>query len=279
MVNRTGERQAEPAEQRAEPAAESGRSLSPAVTRAAAVLDLLAERRGSALGLAEIARSLGLAKSSVSNICGALVDAGLLRRLPEGYVLGHRLVAYAEAYLSGVDVVREFHDACRDSPGADGETVQLAVLSAVSAEVVYLARRDGRHPVVLASQVGRPLPATTTATGKALLAELGPEELRARLGAGALPVLTPRSLTDPAALAEELGRIRERGYAVDDGETLEGLFCIAATVPGTAQRGQPAAVSFTGLAAAAGDTEARAARLRALAAGLGARMGGAPAPR
>ncbi|MFD0802120.1 IclR family transcriptional regulator, partial [Streptomonospora algeriensis] len=224
-----------------------GRSLAPAVTRAAAILDLLAERRGRAASLAELARGLGLAKSSVSNICNALVDAGLLHRTPEGFGLGRRLVGYAEAYLAGADIVREFHEACRERVDCQEETVQLAVLDETGLEVVYLARRDGRHPVVLASQIGRPLPATTTATGKAMLAELPPEELAARLqAAGPLPRLTGESITDSDQLRRDLAAVRERGYALDSGETLEGLLCLAATVPGTATRGQAAALSFTG---------------------------------
>ncbi|NYE47769.1 DNA-binding IclR family transcriptional regulator [Spinactinospora alkalitolerans] len=255
---------------------ESERSLAPAVTRAAAILDVLAEQRGQAVGLAELARRLGAAKSSVSNICNALVDSGLLRRTPEGFGLGRRLVGYAEAYLAGVDIVREFQDVCRSRGASVDETVQLAVLSEAGLEVVYLARRDGRRPVVLASQIGRPLPATTTATGKAMLAELSAPELAARLeGAAPLPRLTQRSITDAGELRRDLAAVRDRGYALDEGETVEGLLCLAATVPGTASRGQAAAVSFTGLAAgfSARRQEERAAELRALARELGARMG------
>ncbi|MDT0303378.1 IclR family transcriptional regulator [Streptomonospora wellingtoniae] len=257
-------------------AAQGERSLAPAVTRAAAILDMLAERRGRAVPLAELARGLGAAKSSVSNVCNALAEAGLVRRTPEGFGLGRRLVGYAEAYLAGVDIVREFQDVCREREDCQEETVQLAVLGESGLEVVYLARRDGRHPVVLASQIGRPLPATTTATGKAMLAELPPAELAARLGAaGPLAHPTSESITDHDELRRDLDAVRERGYALDSGETLEGLLCLAATVPGTATRGQAAAVSFTGLAtaASAGRRRERAERLRGLARDLGARMG------
>lgn len=252
----------------------SEQSLAPAVTRAVAVLDLLTEQRGQTMGLSELARRLGLAKSSVSNICNALETSGLLRRTPEGFGLGQRLVGYAESYLASVDIVGEFQEACREQRAAADETIQLAVLDGL--EVVYLARRDGRHPVILASQIGRPLPATTTATGKAMLAELAPEELRLRLdGIARLPRLTSRSISDVGELESELALIRERGFAVDDGETVEGLLCLAATVPGTAARAQATAVSFTGLAArySAAIRDERVAELRELTRALGARMG------
>ncbi|WP_052745813.1 IclR family transcriptional regulator [Allosalinactinospora lopnorensis] len=256
------------------------RSLAPAVTRAAAILDVLAEQRGQVMSLTELARRLGLAKSSVSNICNALVESGLLRRTPEGFGLGRRLVGYAEAYLAGIDIIHEFQDVCRSRGAAPEETIQLAVLDESGLDVVYLARRDGRHPVILASQIGRPLPATTTATGKAMLAELSAEELRSRLaGRTPLPRLTPRSVTDLTELERDLAAARERGYAVDDGETVEGLLCLAMTVPGTSAIGQAAAVSFTGLAtrSSAERRDARVAELRELTKELGTRMG-APSP-
>src|ERR1700704_5593032 len=55
-------------------------SLVPAVTRAGAILDMLAENTGAAAGPSELARRLGLPKSSIANICNAMADIGLLRR-------------------------------------------------------------------------------------------------------------------------------------------------------------------------------------------------------
>lgn len=258
------------------------RSLAPAVTRAAAIIDILAEQRGQGMGLSELARRLGAAKSSVSNICNALVESGLLRRTPEGFGLGQRLVGHAEAYLASVDIVDEFQDVCRSRGAALGETVQLAVLDDLRLEVVYLARRDGRQPVVLVSQIGRSLPATTTATGKAMLALLPADELRAQLERSApLPQLTSKSITDPVELGRELAAIREQGYAVDDGETTEGLLCIAMAVPGSSPQRPTAAVSLTGLAARYSHRNPNEAigQLRALTDELGTRMGGRPQSR
>src|SRR5437867_1389207 len=76
-------------------------SLAPAVTRAATILDVLADNDGEAAGPSEIARRLGLPKSSIANICGALADAGLVRRVGTGFALGRRLAELARR-LAGV---------------------------------------------------------------------------------------------------------------------------------------------------------------------------------
>jgi IclR family transcriptional regulator, blcABC operon repressor len=118
-------------------------SLAPAVTRAAAILDVLAENPSVPAGPSELARRLGLPKSSIANICNALADTGLVRRIGTGFALGRRLAELGGAYLAAVDLVQEFYDASRELPAASDETVQLAVLDGL--EMTYLARHDGRQ--------------------------------------------------------------------------------------------------------------------------------------
>jgi len=227
-------------------------SLAPAVTRAGAILDLLAESPGQAAGPSELARRLGLPKSSIANICNALADLGLVRRIGTGFALGRRLAELGGAYLASVDLVQEFYEEAAVLPTASEETVQLAVLDGL--EMTYLARHDGRQPVRLTSQIGRRLPATVTATGKAALASLASDDLETRLtGIRDLPVLTPRSLATVDALREELGTVRARGYAMDDEETVEGVVCFGVMIPGRRPWEGPYAASITVLKARATD--------------------------
>jgi DNA-binding IclR family transcriptional regulator len=250
-------------------------SLAPAVTRAAAILDVLSREPRRAMGPSELGRRVGAAKSSVANICNAMVDAGLLRQVEGGYALGQRLVEYGEAYLAGVDLVEEFHEACLQLGEDLEETVQLAVLDGL--DVVYLARRDGRHPLRLASEVGRHLPATCTATGKALLAELDADELERRLaGRTALSRLTDHSLTSSEALREDLSAVRSRGYSVDDEESVEGVRSLALSVPSRPGQTSRAAVSVTLLKARC--TPEREARLLGVLGRLTRMLGGVSGP-
>lgn len=225
-------------------------SLAPAVTRAATILGVLADNGGSPAGPSELARRLGLPKSSIANICAALADAGLVRRVGTGFALGRRLAELGGAYLAGIDQVQQFHEASRELPAGSDETVQLAVLDGL--EMTYLARHDGRQPVRLSSGVGRRLPATCTATGKAALASLDDAELDRRLaGVTMLPVLTRNSLRTVDELRADLREVRRRGYAIDDEETSEGVVCYAVTIPSRQPGEGPAAASITLLKARA----------------------------
>jgi DNA-binding IclR family transcriptional regulator len=219
-------------------------SLAPAVTRAGAILDVLAESSGQTLGPSELARRLGLPKSSIANICNALAEIGLVRRIGTGFALGRKLAELGGAYLASVDAVEEFYEACRLLPTGSEETIQLAVLDDL--EVTYLARHDGRQPVRLTSQIGRRLPATVTATGKAALASLDRAELDRRLaGVVELPTLTPNSLSSVEALLGDLAVVRRRGYAMDDEETVEGVVCYGVMIPGRRPGEGPYAASIT----------------------------------
>ena len=225
-------------------------SLAPAVTRAGAILDVLADSAGEAPGPSELARRLGLPKSSIANICNALAEIGLVRRIGTGFALGRKLAELGGAYLASIDQVQEFYDACRSLVTGSEETVQLAVLDDL--EMTYLARHDGRQPVRLTSQIGRRLPATITATGKAALASLPDAELDRRLAdVGDLPAFTANSLTTVAALRADLDVVRRRGYAMDDEETVEGVVCYGVMIPGRRPGEGPYAASITLLKARA----------------------------
>lgn len=233
-------------------------SLAPAVTRAGAILDVLAESAGEAPGPSELARRLGLPKSSIANICNALAEIGLVRRIGTGFALGRKLAELGGAYLASVDQVQEFYEACRSLETGSEETIQLAVLDGL--EMTYLARHDGRQPVRLTSQIGRRLPATVTATGKASLASLPDAELDRRLAdVGDLPAFTPNSMTTVAQLRGDLELVRQRGYAMDDEETVEGVVCFGVMIPGRRPGEGPYAASITLLKARA--TEERVPRL------------------
>jgi IclR family transcriptional regulator, blcABC operon repressor len=248
----------------------------PAIRRAVRVLDELASEKDG-LGVSELARRLDLPKSSVMTICHTLVDVGLARRHQSGFVLGSKLVELSASYLAGVSIASEFQDVCVQWPGVVEETIQLAVLDD-DLSVTYLARRDGAHPVRLAMNIGRRLPAHCTAVGRAILAELPEDELEARLGrSGRLPALTTRSITTVAELRRNLDQVRRDGYAVDEEEAVAGVVCVGAAVASAGEDDDHAGVCFTLLKA--GASKRRVTKLssdiQGIARELAARLGNA----
>jgi IclR family transcriptional regulator, blcABC operon repressor len=219
-------------------------SSAPALVRAAALLDLLAQPGVGALGLSDLARRLDLPKSTVANLCRALEQVAFVRRVESRYELGPHVLELGAAYTAKNDIISEFRKATRGLRWASEETIQLATLE--GAQVLYLARHDGTQPIRLAAGIGRRMPAPCTGLGKAMLAQLDTDEVAARVSTlPAFPVLTPRSLRNLAELLDDLDRVRERGYAIDDEENSVGVVCYAVPLPHVGPGGPQRAISVT----------------------------------
>ncbi|WP_232548488.1 IclR family transcriptional regulator [Propioniciclava soli] len=235
----------------------------PAVVRATAVLDALAASPRGFLALSELAREVGVAKSSTLQICTALEAGGLIRRDEAGYWLGRRTVELGGAYLSRLDQVTEFYDACARSSLMAGETLRLSVLAGI--DTLCLARYEGHPPVRYTSGIGDRTPASATAQGKALLAKLDDAEVR-RLyhGIPDLPQLTARSRATLPELLADLADARARGFAVDEEESAPHVVGLAVAVPTRGLHAPVLALSVTLL-----DAEASAQRRDAMVTELG----------
>lgn len=97
--------------------------------------------------------------------------------------------------------------------------------------VTYLVKEHGGGPPVLTREMIQ-LEAYCSGIGKVLLAHLDDAARDAYLAAGPFVALTGKTTTDPDALRTVLGRIRAQGYAVDDAELEDDLYCLAVPVRG-----------------------------------------------
>lgn len=234
----------------------------PAVVRAVSVLDALAGSETGTMTLSDLAREVGVPKSSTSTILNALEAGGLIRRDELGYSLGRRVVELGGAYLMRMDQIRAFYDECAASPLFADETVRLSALAGV--DTLCLARYEGHPALRLTSGIGDRFPASASAQGKALLARLDDSEVeRLYHGIPELPRITRRSRRTVGKLLKDLALVRELGYATDDQEAAEHVVGLAMVVPTRGVRAPQLAVSVTLL-----DTEAVPERRAAMVTGL-----------
>lgn len=189
--------------------------------RTVALLELLAERAERPARLEELAEELGVPRSSMYQLLRTLVDCGWVRTDTTGslYGIGIRTLLTGTSYLDSDARVRAIRPYLDEASDALGETIHLARLDGPN--VVYLATRESHEYLRTISRVGRRVPAHAGALGKALLAERPDSELP--LADGPLTAFTPSTHTDRAALLADLGRVRERGYAIDREETVSGI--------------------------------------------------------
>lgn len=204
------------------------KGIVPSIIKAVHILDTLAAAK-EPMTLAELTQRLELPKSSVLALCTSLAMTGMLSRLDSGaYRLGMHLVDLSHAYLSNIDLTREFVSTWDALAMLPGEGIVLGVLD--GSDVVYVACRNGDLPLGVTYRIGMRLPASCTATGKALLSTLPDERIRAIYHNTELGQLTPHSHKTLKALLKDLHETRLRGYAIDDEETREGMCCYGAPV-------------------------------------------------
>jgi IclR family acetate operon transcriptional repressor len=188
---------------------------------------------------ADLARRLKIAKSTLSQLLAALRDSGYVALVDNRYhpgmqliSLGHRIANKGQAMSS----VKPSLDAlARES----GETVLLGVR--VREQVIYIDQSPSPNPIRYVTTIGEQRPLHATAIGRCFMAYGGiPPETLAERGR-----VTPRTVTDIAALARLIEAVRKNGFAFNEGESVEGVSALAMPILDAAR--QPmAAVTVVG---------------------------------
>lgn len=182
------------------------------------------------VGITEISRTIGLAKSSISRLVATLVEEGFLAREAETgrYRLSTGVWHLGMRAISGLDIrdisrpiLRRVHDETQ-------ETVHVTIMSD-DFQMIFLDKTDSTKAVLPNVQIGAPHPAYCSANGKCILAFMPDETLEA-LFAKELAQHTSSTITTLAEFRPHLESIRRRGYAINNGEYREDVSGVAAPI-------------------------------------------------
>lgn len=198
------------------------------VDRAAALLLALGDSHGEA-GVTELARRLGLHKSTASRLLATLEKRGLVEQDEESgkYRLGMVVIRLAERAERTLDLRALAMPELERLARTTRETTGLGVLDGDT--MLTVAQADGPNLVAVGDWTGRSVPLHSASAGKVLLASL-PEREILRLVRRGLDRFTDRTITQLEPLLEELAKVRRRGYATAFGEWDAGVNGIAAPV-------------------------------------------------
>ncbi len=173
---------------------------------------------------------LGIDRSSVFRLANTLKRRRFLAS-PSGrkdYILGPSIWRLSRKYGQNM-LITLCREQLRSLSGKTGETAHLAVREGTHALFIDHCAPTNRIVTVL-GQTGELVPLHCAAHGKALVADLGVAELRALFGSATLPAHTARTIGSVAELAKVCTRTRARGFAIDDGEDVEEVRCVAAPI-------------------------------------------------
>ncbi len=200
------------------------------LVKALRILDVLGESQ-SGSGVTEISKKLHIGKSTVHRLLTTLEDEGfvLVDPITSRYILGSK-IAKLEEQLSRQSPLLKFGVYTLEWLTAETqETSNLAILQ--GKEVLYTAKQESAEPLRMSGQVGRLLPAYSTALGKVLLAGLADAQVRSLFrGANKLRKLTPHTIDSVQELLVELAKVRRDAFAEDREEMYLGLQCLACPV-------------------------------------------------
>lgn len=232
-----------------------------------------------AIGVSDVARSLGLHKNNAFRLLATLEIAGYVQQSADNelYHLGPRCLELAHAFARNHPFASLARPVLEELVAETGETAHLGVLR--DQEVAHLDAVLPSQLLLTGSRVGERLPAHCTAVGKALLigqlerppspmvqrgSERGSERRSERRPAGrppgagrraaeaepgigdwSLERFTDATIADGAKLLDEIRASQLRGYAVDLEEYAAGLHCVAAPVRDASER-VVAAISISG---------------------------------
>ncbi|WP_077152382.1 IclR family transcriptional regulator [Halorubrum tropicale] len=193
-----------------------------------AIITALRERDGA--GVTELAEVTDLSKSSVHKHLRSLMKHGFVVKDGDEYRLGLRyldLGAHVRAQIPGSTEIKH---KLRELASETGESAQFAVEE--RGQTVVLHRDVSHGGVYSRGRVGRRFYIHQTAAGKAILSQFSDLWVREILERHGLPKATPHTVSDEAALFEELTEIRECGVAFNSEESTEGLRSVAVPVTG-----------------------------------------------
>jgi len=198
------------------------------IDRMALILGTLEEAAERSLD--QVARASGLNESTALRYLLSLAKHGLVERDAVSgrfrlgltlFRLGTRSIEYRDVIPLAVPVMERLL-------AQFGESVNLATRQ--QDKVMLLKVLENATPTRKGAKAGEADVWHGSSLGKALLAAMPPDEATGLLGPFPMPVFTPNTIVTLEDLTREFERTRERGYAIDDEESVEGLRCVGVAI-------------------------------------------------
>lgn len=205
----------------------------PMVERAFRLLDLLATS-DAGYSLSELARQLGMSKSSAHGLLKTLESGGVVELDGERrYALGPRIYNLTQAYIRRSGLRRFAMPAMRRLAALTGETVFLGQIEPDGVRIIERVEEPGgRAALRVSARRGDRVPLLAGAIGRAILASWPRERRASYLRAQTLPVFTAHSITDTATYLASVEETARAGVGVDREEYLTGVNAVAAAIHG-----------------------------------------------
>jgi IclR family pca regulon transcriptional regulator len=198
------------------------------LARGLAVIQAFSQRRHH-LTISQVSTTTGLSRAAVRRCLYTLAKLGFAGSDDNRhFFLRPRILALGHSYISSMPLATAAQPVLEHISHLLHESCSIATLDGV--EIVYIARANVTRIMSIDLGVGSRLPAFCTSMGRAILANLPPEELESALSRVEFKRYTERTITNPAKLTQALRQIRRDGYSIIDQELEHGLRSMAVPI-------------------------------------------------
>lgn len=190
------------------------------------IIDVLEEKTEA--GITEIADELDRSKGTIHSHLVTLLENEYVVKSDDAYQLSLKFLELGESVtneIAGFDIIKQEIDELAEKSGELGQ-----VATQEHGRAVYLYKSGGSNAVQTASSPGKREHLHCISLGKAMLAHMPEERIEEIIEQHGLPAYTENTITTRDELMEELSNVRERGYAFDREERIDGIRCVAAPI-------------------------------------------------
>jgi DNA-binding IclR family transcriptional regulator len=206
----------------------------PSVKKAFAILSAISSSKDG-LGVSDLAKGLKMAKSTVHGMTLALEEVGAVMRDPQTkrYKLGFTLLEIGRSAYSQIDLKTSARPIMEDLMEKTQTSVFLGILNWHHVAVLDIV--ESRQELKITAPVGTTMPLFAGAVGKVFLASMDAEHAARIIKSKGLPKFTENSIVDSELYDQELRRVKQEGFAVDDEEYILGVRAVASPIKGLGQ--------------------------------------------
>jgi len=198
------------------------------LARGLAVIQAFSQRRHH-LTISQVSTTTGLSRAAVRRCLYTLAKLGFAGSDDNRhFFLRPRILALGHSYISSMPLATAAQPVLEHISHLLHESCSIATLDGI--DIVYIARANVTRIMSIDLGVGSRLPAFCTSMGRAILANLPPEELDSVLARVEFKRYTERTITNPAKLTQALRQIRRDGYSIIDQELEHGLRSMAVPI-------------------------------------------------
>ncbi|WP_257349816.1 IclR family transcriptional regulator [Pseudalkalibacillus decolorationis] len=199
------------------------------VDRALSIIEVLGNHPNG-LGVINLSKTLNLPKSTIHRLLNSLITRNFVYQNEENerYYLGMKLAQISSKIIENLDIRVLARPYIEDLSQITNEVVHLCIRD--GNEVAYIDKVESNRTIRMYSQIGKRAMLHCTGVGKVLISGLPDHKIIDIVDQVGLPKFTENTITSKEAFIQEIQLIRQNGYALDQEEHEDGIYCIAAPI-------------------------------------------------